>query len=337
MGADNGRIKLPTIPVECPKLSINYSNATMSLAQGNCETQTLKGAQIGSIINLDDLRDVDATDPDACSMLVFNPGCGLCPCSPDEMMWKKYAIPEAGDCVMEPDDDGYYKVLKRTECGRIVECRMPVVPSGMISLNYIRDSVPDDPDYPWYYGQYNDTINLRLADNAPQYFGKYALKVTINYSVQSAKSDRCQNVNFRSILVPVVQGEPVNIEKEASVLQGYSIAAATPEIPWGTQCLRGSIAFIVPKGKEAYLHHEFRLHSISSFSAPDHYLVNPTYDGKRVPDNIASQVNAFEWNASRLNALQAIVEPTFGTANFDPVTDAERQQLDPAVDEYPAP
>lgn len=333
MGCDNGRVKLPTIPVACPKLSINYSNATLNLAQGECETQTLIGEQLGSIVNLDDLRDVDATSPKACSLLVSNPGCGLCPCSPDEMMWKKYTIPDATD-VAEVDDQGFYKVLTKTKCGCIIESKVPIVPAGMTAINYVRDSVPDDPDFPWYYGQYNDTINLYLAQNAPQYFGKYALKVTVNYGIQSAKSDACQNVNFRSLVVPVVEGQAVNVEKEASILQGYSIAAATPQIPWGTQCLRSSFTFIVPKGKEAYLHHEFRLHSIASFSATNHYLANSTYDGKRVPDEIASQVNAFEWNASRLNALQVIVEPVSGTSNMNPVVDDQKSQLDPAVDEY---
>lgn len=334
MGCENGRIKLPTIPVECPKLSVNYSNATMTLAQGKCDPQTLTGAQIGSIVNLNDLRDVDAPAPDACSMLVSNQGCGSCPCSPDEMTWKPYVIPEASDCVMEPDDDGYYKVLKRSDCGCPVECRMPIMPSGMTTINYVRDSVPDDPDFPWYYGCYNDTIQLYLASNAPQYFGKYPLKVTVNYGIQTILSDQCKNANFRSLIVPVVAGQSVNVEKEASILQGFvGFSTSSPEIPWGSQALRGSFVFIVPKGKEAYLHHEFRLRTQSSFP---NYYTSSTYDGVRVPDNIASQVNALPWNASRLNALQVIVEPTFGSSNMDPVVDDEKQQLDPPVDEYPA-
>lgn len=302
---------------------------------GDCESQIITGEQIGSLINLKDLRDVDAENPDACSLLVFNPGCGACPCSPDEMMWKKYVIPDAGDCVMEPDDDGYYKVLKKTDCGCITECRLPVVPNGMISINYVRDSVPDDPDFPWYYGCYNDTINLHLAENASAYFGKYALKVTVNYGVQCILSDRCKNVNFRSLVVPVVAGSTVvNVEKEASILQGFAgFSTSTPEIPWGSSSLRGSFSFIVPKGKEAYLHHEFRLRSQSSFP---NYYTNATYDGVRVPDNIASQINQLPWNASRLNALQVIVEPTMGTSNMNPTVDAERAKLDDPVDEYPS-
>lgn len=337
MGTDHGRIKLPTIPVACPKLSINYSNSTFNLAQGECETQTLTGAQLGSIIKMDDLRDVDAEAPDACSLLVFNPGCGLCPCSPDEEMWKKYTIPDAGDCTMEPDSDGYYRVLKKTDCGCITECRLPVMPSGMISLNYMRDSVPDDPDFPWYYGCYNDRINLHLAENAPKYFGKYALKVTINYGIQAILSEQCKNVNFRSLIVPVVDGESINVEKESSILQGFCGASKIePYIPWGTQALRSSLVFFVPKGKEAYLHHEYRLYASPYQGAPfPGYYENATYDGKIVPDNLLIQPNLIPWNASRLNALQVIIEPTAGVVDYDPVVDPIRSQLDPAEDEYP--
>ena len=336
MNCENGRIKLPRLPETCTTLTTDYSNATLNY-QGECEPQQITGEQLGSLINIEELRNVDAKDADPCDILVFNPGCSDTDCSPDVMKWKKYHIPDAGDCVVEPDEDGYYKVLVKTDCGCIKECRIPVVPNGMVSINYVRDSVPDDPDFPWYYGCYNDTINLHLEANAPQYFGKYALKVTVNYGIQAILSTQCQNVNFRSLLVPVVNGDStINVEKEACTLQGFSgFSASSPEIPWGTQSLRGSFSFIVPKGKEAYLHHEYRLHSISSFSQTDHYLKNPTYDGKIVPNDIASQVNTLPWNASRLNALQVIVEPTNGVMNLDPVADPDRTQLDPPVDEYP--
>lgn len=334
MDCENGRIKLPKLPISCPSLSTNYSNATLNLSMGDCETQIVTGEQIGSLISMNNLRDVDATDPDACSLLVFNPGCGEGDCSPDVLKWKKYVIPDAGNCTMEPDSDGYYKVLKKTDCGCITECRLPVVPNGMISINYVRDSVPDDPDFPWYYGCYNDTINLHLQENAAAYFGKYALKVTVNYGIQCILSDKCKNVNFRSLVVPVINGTTINVEKQSSILQGFAgFSTASPEIPWGSSSLRGSFSFIVPKGKEAYLHHEFRLRTQSSFP---NYYTNATYDGVRVPDNIASQINQLPWNASRLNALQVIVEPTMGTSNMSPTVDAERAKLDAPVDEYPS-
>lgn len=325
------KVKIPKISETETYLDFDCSAKTMTYF-GEGDPQVFTGSDLGCILNFEDLGNVNIHNPAPCSIPVFNPGCGRCPCTPEEATWQAYTIPDAGDCVMEPDDDGYYKVLKKNDCGCIEECRMPVMPSGMTAINYVRDSVPDDPDFPWYYGCYNDTINLHLADNAPAYFGKYPLKVTVNYGVQTIMSSQCKNVNFRSLLVPVVQGQEVNVEKEASILQGNATASASPEIPWSTQCLRGSFVFIVPKGKEAYLHHEWRFRSYSSFP---NYYTNPTYDGVRVPDSIASQINALPWNASRLNALQVIVEPTFGTSNYEPVTDPERQQLDPAIDEYP--
>lgn len=331
------KVKIPKINETDTKLSTNYTSSSL-IYNAERHTDILTGSQLGQLINVEDLRDTDTSNADSCDLLVYNPYCSDCGdgCKPKNARWTNYHIPDAGDCVMEVDDDGYYKVLTKNECGCIEECRLPVVPSGMTSINYVRDSVPDDPDFPWYYGIYNDTINLHLEQNAPNYFGKYALKITVNYTIQVILSDQCTNVNFRSLLCPVYDGQSiVNIEEQSSILQGFSgFSPSSPEIPWGSQSMRGSFVFIVPKGKEAYLHHEFRLHSVASFSEPDHYMRNATYDGKRVPDDIASQVNALPYNASRLNALQVIVEPTFGSANFDPVVDPERAELDPAIDLY---
>ena len=326
------RIRVPNIAETGTYLDLDCTTKTLTY-YGETEKQVFDGSQLGCLLELNDISDVNAPHAEPCSMLVYNPGCGGCPCDPEEDTWQPYKIPDAGDCEIEPDDDGYYKVLVKNDCGCIVECRLPVVPSGMTTINYVRDSVPDDPDFPWYYGCYNDTINLYLADNAPDYFGKYPLEVTVNYGIQVILSQYCTNANFRSLVVPVVEGQNIiDVENEASILQGFSgFSLSTPEIPWGSQSLRGSFTFIVPKGKDASLHHEFRLRTVSSYP---NYYENSTYDGKRVPDNIASQVDTLPWNASRLNALQVIVRPTFGTPNMHPHADEERQQLDPAVDAY---
>lgn len=264
--------------------------------------------------------------PENCSLLVFSPSCE----SPTGE-WNPYTIPDAGTCVMEPDSDGYYKVLKKNDCGCIEECRMPVMPSGMVALNYQRDSVPDDPDFPWYYGCYNDRINLHLADNAPRYFGKYDLKVTVNYGVQAIKSDRFNfNYNWRSLVVPVIDGEPINTEKEAMTLQNWGMASVPSDIPWGTSSLRASFSFLVPKGKEAYLHHEMRIRTMASF--PNYYT--GSWDGQKVPDAEATLNNVLH-PATRLHALQVIIEPTQGATDYEPVADTIRSQLDPPVDSYP--
>lgn len=328
------RVDIPKIPETCTHLSANFSAASL-IYDGECGKDIITGHQLGQLINLDDLRDVDVADADSCDIMVFDPGCTTCGdgCKPKPAMWRKYHIPDADQCEVEPDNDGYYHVLIKDDCGCIKECRLPVVPDGSAVINYIRDSVPDDPDYPWYYGCYNDHINLHLAQNVPQWFGKYDLEITVNYGIQAVKSTASRNVNFRSLMVPVVAGTSINVAKMSSILQDdTTYSASGPEIPWASKSMRGSITFIVPKGKEAYLHHEYRLRSVDSHA---NYYKNATYDGKKVPDDIAGQIDRMPYNASRLNALQIIAKPARGVSNLNPVVDAERGQLDAPVDEYP--
>ena len=328
------RIKIPKISETCTNLSTNFSTSSL-VYNGECGQNISTGNQIGGLINLDDLRDVESHDADSCDLLVFDPGCVECGngCKPKPAQWRNYHIPDAGDCEIELDDEGYYRVLVKDDCGCIKECRLPVMPNGSTTVNYIRDSVPDDPDFPWYYGIYNDTINLHLAENASQWFGKYDLKLTINYSIQVLHSTVSPNTNFRSLLVPVVEDSEINVSMFSSILQDQSTVSwkTEPHIPWGTVCLRGSMVFVVPKGKEAYLHHEFRLRG---YGTGANYLTN-ALDGKKVPNDIAGQVDKMPYTASRLNSLAVDIEPTRGSANLTPVIDAERTQLDPAVDVYP--
>lgn len=125
MGGENGRIKVPSLNETDTKLSTNYSDATLNY-NAERHKDTITGAQLGDIINLNDLRDVDAKDPDACSLLVFNPGCGECPCSPDEAMWKKYHIADATEDATPVNRK--YKVLTKSDCGCIVEKTIPAIP-----------------------------------------------------------------------------------------------------------------------------------------------------------------------------------------------------------------
>lgn len=127
MGVENGRIKVPSLNETDTTLSTNYSNATLNY-KAERHNDAITGEQLGSLINLKDLRDVDAENPDACSILVFNPGCGACPCSPDEERWKKYHIPDA-TAEAEADANGYYHVLTKTDCGCIVEKTIPEMPN----------------------------------------------------------------------------------------------------------------------------------------------------------------------------------------------------------------
>lgn len=333
IGGATKRVKIPKINETDTKLSTNYTSASL-IYNAEKHTDIITGAQLGALIKMEDLRDTEATNADSCDLMVFNPYCTDCGdgCKPKNARWTNYHIPDAGDCELTPDDDGYYRVLIKNDCGCIQECRLPVSASGMTAINYIRDSVPDDPDFPWYYGCYNDTINLHLAQNAPRYFGKYALKVTVNYGIQAIVSTVCPNYNFRSLLAPKIAGQAVNVEMEASTLQGFAAwqSNGVRSLPWGTASLRGSFTFIVPKGKEAALYHEYRIRTAASL--PNYYYTPK--DGQKVPDEEAG-LDSILYPASRLHALQILVEPTMGNSNFDPVTDTIRNQLDAPVDIYP--
>lgn len=329
------RIRVPNIAETGTYLDLDCVSKTMTY-YGETEKQVFTGAQLGCLLELDDISDVNAEHPEPCSMLVYNPGCGGCPCDPEEDTWQPYKIPDAGDCVTVPDEDGYYRVLVKNDCGCIQECRLPVVAPEAAVINYVRDSVPLDPDFPWYYGCYNDTINLYLAQNAPKYFGIYDLEVTVYYGVQVLHPTAAKNTNFRSIVVPAIANSTIDMTNMASILQDDStVSFSAPIIPWGTKSMRGSFSFIVPKGKEAYLHHEFRLISRESAAAIPTSYEYSQYDGQRVADDVASQVDRMVWTASRLNALQVVVKPVNGISNMTPVVDDERQQLDDPVDEYP--
>ena len=329
------KFRVPKIAETCTTVSLNNSNATLT-HKGECATQTITGEQLGNIINLEELRDVEMSDVDAGQIMVYNPHCDdeCADCRKIGAKWENYSIPDAGDCVIE-QENGYYKVLVKDECGLIKECRLPVV-GDMNSVScYVRDSVPDDPDWPWYYGCYNEDINLYLQQNASTYWNKYDLEVTVNYGIQVVKSSASKNVNFRSLVIPVVAGEEPDAAHESCILQNnttYS-PSSQEDIPWGTVSLRGSFTFIVPKGKEAHLHHEFRLRDNASF--PNYYTSQ--YDGQMVPTAVAGRFDQMVHNASRLNQLQIIVRPAFGYTNKSPVIDTARTQLDSPVDVYPNP
>ena len=330
------KVKIPKFPETCTSLSVNGTDATL-VYKGECDTDIITGEQLGSIIRLNDLKDVDASMPDHCSMLVFDPFCAECGdgCTSPADMWKPYSIPDAGDCVIPLDEDGYYKVLVKDDCGCIKECRLPAKPDDEDKIIYLRDSTPEDPDYPWYYGIYNEKINLYLAKNVPKWFGKYDLEITVNYDVQVILSYKCKNTNYRSLVVPCVEGQRGDAAYDSSILQGQSTwedkISPMRGTPWGTVTQRSSITFVVPKGKEAYLHHEFRLRSAESFPK---YVENPL-DGQKVPDEIASQYNVIPWTASRLHALQCIIKHTSGEVDKNPTRDEIRNQLDHWEDWYP--
>lgn len=161
MGGESGRIKLPRLNETDTVLSTDYSSATLNY-KAERHNDTITGEQLGSIINLDDLRDVDATNPDACSFLVFNPGCGACPCSPDEMMWKKYHIPEATSQAVAKS--GFYHVLERTDCGCVRETKIPEMPNWECIINNLINAIkPFEGD--------GRMIDVQGGGSTPQFYG----------------------------------------------------------------------------------------------------------------------------------------------------------------------
>ena len=313
------RIRIPKIPETCTSLTADFSSASL-IYDSECGKDIITGCDLGSLINLDCLRDVEAPNADSCDLLVFDPGCSDCggACKPRPAMWRNYHIPDSGDCEVEPDDDGYYHVLIKDDCGCIKECKIPVVPNGSAVINYIRDSVPDDPDFPWYYGCYNDHINLHLEQNVPQWFGKYDLEITVNYGIQAVKSTASKCVNFRSLMVPVVAGTNINVTKMSSILQDdTTYSASNPEIPWASKSMRGSITFIVPKGKEAYLHHEYRLRSVDSSAVNCFGIILQRLFEKSDRRSESAQKEFFLGNSNittRQYQIQFIISLTDGTA-----------------------
>ncbi len=328
------------------KCRLEYLNEEYVRSNGTSGfIETVDAKTIAACIKLKDLADVADTDPENCDLLVYkkDPNCGP-GCAGIADMWQPYTIPDAGDCEIEQTEDGFYKVLIKTEDGCIRECKLPIVPNDNTIIAAVRDSLPDDPDFPWYYGLYNeDAIPLKLAEIAPEYFGKYTLEVEINYGIQVVRPSAGKNMNFRSLVIPYAEGETPDYllnsyilqDDVTSELEDENGTGAVMRIPWGTKSMRNSITMIVPKGKEAFLRHEFRFRSFESFAAsPDHYEHNPL-DGQRVPDEIAGFVNQMEHNASRMNALHISIRPSRGKyMNKTNLTPA-RETLDAPVDIAP--
>lgn len=297
------------------------------------------------LASIDCLGDVEIDDPKPCDLLVYHPFCGDADCDDCNLdkknKWINYHIPDAGDCVIPQTSDGYYKVLIKDACGCIKECKLPIVADNNTVIAAVRDSLPDDPDFPWYYGIYNENaIELKLAEVAPEYFGKYDLEVDIDYGVQVVHPGAGINMNWRSLVIPYVQGETPNFLLNSYVLQDDTTTAfvsqgASLDIPWGTKSMRGHIKFIVPKGKEGYLRHEFRFRSAASYAGSSDHYAHHSLDGKRAPDNLVTAPDLLPYNASRMNALHLSIRPTKGATRDKTSLTTPRGQLDGPTDIAP--
>jgi hypothetical protein len=239
-------------------------------------------------------------------MLVFDPCCGKDPCIECDgcdptSQWKPYSIPRADSCCNEqnwidPDACGGYKVLALNDChegeesgGCIVEkC---LLPSDQIKQWIIRDTYPNDPDYLFTVGNYEETIPLDIATNCPEWYGKYDIEINISYGFQ--------------VIHPT--GEPTTFCASMLTVH-YSIGVVDPFIgtvtisgvnpfPWGTTEGNASREFIARKGYDVSLQNIVQMRSTAS------------YPGLYHPANEGTKSDAPLQTASRLHGLVVTAKP----------------------------
>ena len=247
-------------------------------------------ASIRCLADVWDYPDPDSGAPDAarpCDLFVFDPDCDSDPDNPKHNKWVPYHIPDAGDCVVVPDEDGYSRVLVKDDCGCIRECKLFIQQN---TYEYaLRDSWPDDPDWPFTNGSFTEVIDLELDKRIPM-FGVSDLEVTVQYAygIQNHDGSSSSLRNFKSIVTPTSENTETpplgDTYSKAIVLQGCNL------LPWGSWEWQASRSFIVPKGQKLYLVNKVECRDINT------HLMGPE-------DNIAS---------SRLHALHVFVRATKG-------------------------
>lgn len=222
---------------------------------------------LGSIRCLNDVFNYDHANP--CDIMVFYPnGCNPDPTDPKYNKWVPYHIPDAGTCLMEPDENGYFKVLTKNDCGCITECRFFATSS---TWEYsLRDSWPDDPDWPFTVGSFDEVIDLDLEHKIDM-FGKSDLEVTFQYGYGIQRQEGWSSSlnayhNFQSVVTPVATGTATNTPQTyqsipVSTADMFSKAITAQGLnlcPWGSMEWQVSRTVIVPKGQKLYLHHRVK-------------------------------------------------------------------------------
>lgn len=260
---------------------------------------------LGSIRCLKDVYNYEEAHP--CDLFVFDPDCDSDPTNPQHGKWVPYHIPDAGDCVIEPDEEGYSHVLTKNECGCIVECKLFAVSN---TYEYaLRDSWPDDPDFPFTVGSFDEVIDLKL-DEKIDVFGSTDLEVTFQYGygIQhtgpiSSPMVLSQYENFQSEVVPINNATPTATPQEymsipldtGDVFSKAVVVQGTNLCPWGTWEWQVSRTVIVPKGQKLYLHHRVK---------------ELDYNGDVV--DLGATTTEPTQDCSRLHALHVFVRPTKG-------------------------
>lgn len=237
---------------------------------------------LGNLECLGNVYDRDPAKP--CDLLVYDPSCGDDK-SPYYKKWTHYHIPDAGNCVMEPDENGYYKVLVKDGCGCIKECKF--FATSHCWEYALRDSWPDDPDWPFTIGSRmgNNTeiIDLKL-DKVPM-FGKSDLEVTFQYAygIQNTNpaSYSAADYNFKSIVVPTKT--PTHTPSTTDIYSNAIVLQGTNDLPYGSHEWQASRTVIVPKGQRLYLTHTIecrdKLNAFAPFGGESN---NPTQDSSRL-------------------------------------------------------
>lgn len=260
---------------------------------------------LGSIQCLKDVFNYGEAQP--CDLFVFDPDCDGDETNPKHGKWVPYHIPDAGDCLLEPDDNGYFKVLKKNDCGCIEECNL--FASSKTWEYSLRDSWPDDPDWPFTAGSFEEVIDLKL-DEKISMFGATDLEVTIQYGygiqhmgAVSSPMLLSEYHNFQSVCVPVEDATPTNTPVAygtvpLSTLDKYSKAITVQGsnlCPWGTWEWQVSRTVIVPKGKKLFLVHQVK---------------ELDYNNNQIPLGATSSNPGVD--CSRLHALHVFVRATKG-------------------------
>ena len=184
------------------------------------------------------------------ALLVYDPSCGD-PKDHKYQKWAPYSIPDAGELPMEADENGYFKILTKNQCGLIKEEKLLATTT---TYEYaLRDSWPDDPDWPFTPGSFTEVIDTQLDTKIP-IFGATDLEVTIQYGYGIQRHVYSCARNFQSLVVPSSSNDP-----NPSVQDQYSksiVVQGVNMVPWGSAEYQVSRTFIVPKGQRLYLIHK---------------------------------------------------------------------------------
>ena len=218
-------------------------------------------ASIRCLADVYNYADPDSGEDDAvhpCDLMVFDPDCDSNPDNPKHNKWVPYHIPDAGSCVITPDSEGYSKVLVKDDCGCIKECKLFVQQN---TYEYaLRDSWPDDPDWPFTQGSFTEVIDLQLDSKIPMW-NVTDLEVTVQYAYGIQNHVYGTNRNYKSTVTPcdhsTTSPDVADTYSKAIVLQGCNLS------PWGSWEWQASRTFIVPKGKKLYLTHQVEVHDVN--------------------------------------------------------------------------